>query len=289
MVRAAALDVGKVRVGVAVADELGVLAHPRPFVDGRDPRRAIEALVKLAAEEGIGLFLVGLPRQLSGEEGPSARRARRFAQQLKVKAAVDDRVRGRAAFDPGGDGTPARAGRSGSRSARPYRQRVRGGIAAVLARRAEEGRPVSEAAPPARRPRKRRRSRPSRAPLAGQSRRKELHAPPRALLASRVSLKVFVGLAGLGVLFVVSLWAWASSAGPGTGQRVSYEVRSGSSASDIAEDLRAARRCSRALDCSPSIYGGVAARRHRVPTSYETISPRVNSRSGSDDCPDARR
>jgi putative Holliday junction resolvase len=89
VVRAAALDVGKVRVGVAVADELGVLAHPRPFVDGRDPRRAIEALVKLAAEEGIGLFLVGLPRQLSGEEGPSARRARRFAQQLKTKSAID--------------------------------------------------------------------------------------------------------------------------------------------------------------------------------------------------------
>ena len=89
MVRAAALDVGKVRVGVAVADELGFLAHPRPFVDGRDPRRAIEALVKLAAEEGIGLFLVGLPRQLSGEEGPSARRASRFAQQLKAKAAVE--------------------------------------------------------------------------------------------------------------------------------------------------------------------------------------------------------
>jgi putative Holliday junction resolvase len=88
VVRAAALDVGKVRVGVAVADELGLLAHPRPFVDGRDPRRAIDALAKLAAEEGIGLFLVGLPAKLSGEEGPSARRARRFAEQLQAKAAV---------------------------------------------------------------------------------------------------------------------------------------------------------------------------------------------------------
>lgn len=88
MIRAAALDVGKVRVGVAVADELGVLAHPRPYVDGKDPRRAIEALAKLAAEEGIGLFLVGLPQKLSGEEGPSARRARRFAELLKAKTAI---------------------------------------------------------------------------------------------------------------------------------------------------------------------------------------------------------
>src|SRR5688572_9112088 len=55
-VRAAGIDVGKVRVGVAVADELGLMAHPRPFLDGRDPKRAIAALVALAAEEGIEIF-----------------------------------------------------------------------------------------------------------------------------------------------------------------------------------------------------------------------------------------
>ena len=89
MVRAAAIDVGKARVGLAVADELGVLAHPRQYIDGRDPRRAVETLAKLAREEGIGLFLVGLPQKLSGEEGPPARRARRFADQLRIRAAVE--------------------------------------------------------------------------------------------------------------------------------------------------------------------------------------------------------
>lgn len=86
--RAIAVDVGRVRVGVAVADELGLVAHPRPFVDGRDPRRAVEALAALAREEGIGLFVVGLPRTLKGEEGPSARRARRFAEALAKKPGV---------------------------------------------------------------------------------------------------------------------------------------------------------------------------------------------------------
>jgi putative Holliday junction resolvase len=81
-VRAAGIDVGRVRVGVAVADELGLLAHPRPPVDGRDPRRAVEALASLAVEEEIGTFVVGLPRTLKGEEGPSARRARKFALAL---------------------------------------------------------------------------------------------------------------------------------------------------------------------------------------------------------------
>jgi putative Holliday junction resolvase len=81
-VRAIAIDVGKVRVGVAVADELGLVAHPRPFVDGRDPRRAVEALAALARAEGIDRFVVGLPRTRKGEEGPPARRARRFAETL---------------------------------------------------------------------------------------------------------------------------------------------------------------------------------------------------------------
>lgn len=80
--RAIAVDVGKVRVGVAVADELGLVAHPRPFVDGRDPRRAVEALAALAKTEQIDRFIVGLPLTLGGAEGPPARRARRFADAL---------------------------------------------------------------------------------------------------------------------------------------------------------------------------------------------------------------
>jgi putative Holliday junction resolvase len=81
-VRAAGIDVGKVRVGVAVADELGLMAHPRDHLDGRDPRRVIDALAELAAAEKVEVFVVGLPRSLRGEEGPAARRARRFARKL---------------------------------------------------------------------------------------------------------------------------------------------------------------------------------------------------------------
>lgn len=88
MVRAAAIDVGKSRIGVAVADELGLLAHPRPYVDGRDVRRAIQALLELARDEGVGLFLVGLPMQLDGREGLSARRARKFASDLAARSGV---------------------------------------------------------------------------------------------------------------------------------------------------------------------------------------------------------
>jgi putative Holliday junction resolvase len=83
--RAAAIDLGKVRVGLAVADELGVMAHPRPHLDGRNVRRLLEALSAVATEENIGLFLVGLPRELKGTEGPPARRARKFAAELAAR------------------------------------------------------------------------------------------------------------------------------------------------------------------------------------------------------------
>lgn len=87
-VRAAAVDVGKVRVGVAVADELGLLAHPRDHLDGRDPRRAVDALAVLAVHEKIEVFVVGLPRTLGGEEGPAARRARRFGRALGARTGL---------------------------------------------------------------------------------------------------------------------------------------------------------------------------------------------------------
>ena len=95
--RAAGLDLGTVRVGLAVADELGLLAHPRPHLNGRDPDRLLEALAELVADEGIDVFVVGLPRTLRGDEATSARRARGFAERLRVRTGarvelVDERL-----------------------------------------------------------------------------------------------------------------------------------------------------------------------------------------------------
>jgi putative Holliday junction resolvase len=80
--RAAGIDLGRVRVGLALADELGLMAHPRPFLDGRNPKQLLNRLRELAETEQIGVFVVGLPRSLDGREGIAARRARRFADEL---------------------------------------------------------------------------------------------------------------------------------------------------------------------------------------------------------------
>jgi putative holliday junction resolvase len=80
--RVAALDLGKARVGVAVSDELGLLAHPRPTLDGRKRRALLDELRRLADSEGVERFVVGWPVGMSGEPGVAAARAARFAQQL---------------------------------------------------------------------------------------------------------------------------------------------------------------------------------------------------------------
>jgi putative Holliday junction resolvase len=80
--KACGLDLGKVRVGVAVSDELGLMAHPRGVISGKNQPELIRALCKLVEDESIERFVIGLPLDMKGGEGDSARRAREMAQRI---------------------------------------------------------------------------------------------------------------------------------------------------------------------------------------------------------------
>lgn len=80
--RIVAIDLGKARVGIAISDDLEMLAHPRPALDGRNHKRLLGALQRMAVEEGVRRFLVGLPLKLDGSESPASRRVLRFCQAL---------------------------------------------------------------------------------------------------------------------------------------------------------------------------------------------------------------
>jgi putative pre-16S rRNA nuclease len=80
--RTCALDLGSARVGVAIDDELGLLAHPRGTLDAREERALLRALRALADEHDVVRFVVGLPLDLRGGEGQAARRARTMAQKI---------------------------------------------------------------------------------------------------------------------------------------------------------------------------------------------------------------
>jgi putative Holliday junction resolvase len=84
-----ALDFGKARVGLAVSDELEAFAHPRPPLDGHNRKKLLEDLVRLAKELPVDRFLLGLPLDALGAEGPAASRATAFAQQLADATGVE--------------------------------------------------------------------------------------------------------------------------------------------------------------------------------------------------------
>lgn len=87
--RTCALDWGEARVGVAVDDELGALAHPRGALAAKPERALFAELVRLAREADVGRFVVGLPLDMRGGEGDAAKKARAFAQRLADATGLD--------------------------------------------------------------------------------------------------------------------------------------------------------------------------------------------------------
>jgi putative Holliday junction resolvase len=80
--RTCGLDLGDARVGVAIDDELGFLAHPRGALDARNQHRLLEAIRALADDQDVARFVVGLPLDMHGGEGEAARKARAMAQRV---------------------------------------------------------------------------------------------------------------------------------------------------------------------------------------------------------------
>jgi putative Holliday junction resolvase len=74
------VDVGDVRIGVARSDPSGLIATPVETV--RRGPGDLTRLRDIAVEEGAVEVVVGLPRSLSGGEGPAAAKVRAFALDL---------------------------------------------------------------------------------------------------------------------------------------------------------------------------------------------------------------
>jgi putative Holliday junction resolvase len=74
------VDVGDARIGVSRCDPSGLIATPVETVPRGDGDLA--RLRSLLDEEGAVEMVVGLPRSLSGGEGPAAAKVREFADEL---------------------------------------------------------------------------------------------------------------------------------------------------------------------------------------------------------------
>lgn len=76
------LDIGERRIGVALSDDTRTLARPLLTLTRASRREDFARLQALCHAHQIDLIVAGLPKTLRNEEGPQARRVRRYAEAL---------------------------------------------------------------------------------------------------------------------------------------------------------------------------------------------------------------
>ena len=86
--RALGLDVGSKTIGVAVTDELAMAAHPVSVIDRKGTAADVAAVLAIVATYQATKVIVGIPYELSGKEGPRAKRVRVFWDALKAACAT---------------------------------------------------------------------------------------------------------------------------------------------------------------------------------------------------------
>jgi putative holliday junction resolvase len=81
--RCLGIDLGASRIGIAISDELGMLAHPLETIP--NDSGFLSKLQKMVIEKGITAIVMGIPRNMDGSYGPAAEKAKLFLSQLKTE------------------------------------------------------------------------------------------------------------------------------------------------------------------------------------------------------------
>ena len=82
------LDVGEKTIGVAVSDTTFTIATPVETLRRGKFTADAERLKRLVAEHNVGGFIIGLPINMDGSEGPRCQSVRAFANNLLAKLAL---------------------------------------------------------------------------------------------------------------------------------------------------------------------------------------------------------
>jgi len=82
-VRILAIDHGTKRMGIAISDELQMIAQPVEFIPAEPFAKFLARLKELLREKEVELVVVGMPRNMDGSYGPAALKVRDFVAALK--------------------------------------------------------------------------------------------------------------------------------------------------------------------------------------------------------------
>jgi putative Holliday junction resolvase len=89
--RVIGIDHGDARIGVAVSDELGMLAHPVETITVKDTD-PVARITQLVAEKNASTVVIGLPKNMDGTSGPAAEKVRAVAEKLRAAVTVPVRL-----------------------------------------------------------------------------------------------------------------------------------------------------------------------------------------------------
>ena len=81
--RILALDHGTKRIGVAVSDELKMIAQPLEYILAAPSADFLARLKELIHDKEVELILIGMPRNMDGTYGPAAQKVQEFVAALK--------------------------------------------------------------------------------------------------------------------------------------------------------------------------------------------------------------
>jgi len=81
--RIMAIDYGDARIGLAVSDLLGMLCGEAWTMEEWNMERASLRITEEAKKRDVERFVLGLPKNMDGTEGPRAEKSRQFAELLK--------------------------------------------------------------------------------------------------------------------------------------------------------------------------------------------------------------
>jgi putative Holliday junction resolvase len=88
MPRILAIDHGTKRMGLAISDEMGMIAHPLEFVPAEPFAEFLTRLKQVILDKQVEMLLIGMPRNMDGSYGPAALKVQEFVAVLKDSVAI---------------------------------------------------------------------------------------------------------------------------------------------------------------------------------------------------------
>jgi putative Holliday junction resolvase len=86
--RILAIDYGTRRIGIALSDELKIIAQPLEYIPAEPSAGFLKRLQELLQQHEVELILVGMPRNMDGSYGPAALKTQEFVEELKSEVPV---------------------------------------------------------------------------------------------------------------------------------------------------------------------------------------------------------